>query len=174
MFMKKERKKVHVHVHICIIHLHCSLLVKEHVFVSLYAQKRTCVHTYNIQQRTYVHIIIMIITIIIYPLTMRIVGAPQMISQAVSSIFPCSPLPSGTWQNPGLPIPWCCLPTSSSVCLVFFPLLQDGFGLARWLWPDLMNRRHDHTTAVCISSWWSGGLHVVWLPAGSWHGLPRW
>ena len=46
---------------------------------------------------------------------------PQMISQTVSSIFPCSPLPSGTWRTPGLSIFWCCLPTSSSVCLVFFP-----------------------------------------------------
>ena len=41
------------------------------------------------------------------------------------------------------------------------------------LQPDLMNGRHVHTTAVCISWQWSG-LHVVQLPAGSWHGLPRW
>ena len=27
----------------------------------------------------------------------RVVGAPQMISQPLSSIFSCSPLPSGTW-----------------------------------------------------------------------------
>ena len=33
------------------------------------------------------------------------VGAPQMIAQPVSSIFPCSPMPSGTWQTPGLSIP---------------------------------------------------------------------
>ena len=43
--------------------------------------------------------------------------------------FPCSPLPSGTWRTPGLFIPRCCLPTSSSVCLVFFPL---SLCLARW------------------------------------------
>ena len=30
-----------------------------------------------------------------YPLTVRVVGAPQMITQPVSSIFPCSPLPLG-------------------------------------------------------------------------------
>ena len=42
-----------------------------------------------------------------------------MISQPVSSIFPCSALPSGTLRTPGLSIPWCCLPTSSSLCLVF-------------------------------------------------------
>ena len=41
-----------------------------------------------------------------------------MISQPVSSIFPCPPPPSGTWRTPGLSIPRCCLPTSSSVCLV--------------------------------------------------------
>ena len=37
------------------------------------------------------------VIIIIYPLTARVVGAPQIISQPVFSIFPCSPLPSGTW-----------------------------------------------------------------------------
>ena len=50
-------------------------------------------------------IIIIIIIIIICPLTAEVVGAPRMISQPVSSIFPCSPLPSGTWRTPGLSIP---------------------------------------------------------------------
>ena len=36
----------------------------------------------------------------------------------------------------------------------------------------VLNGRHDHTTAVCVSLQWSGGLRVVRLPAGSWHGLP--
>ena len=109
------------------------------------------------------------IIITIYSLTVRIVGAPQMISQPVSSIFPSSPLPSVTLLTPGLSIPWCCLPTSSSVCLVFFSV---SLCFARWFWPDLMNGRHDHTTAVCVSLQWSGGLRVVWLRAGSWHRLP--
>ena len=39
------------------------------------------------------------IIIIIYPLTTRVVGAPQMISQPVFSIFPCSPLPSWTCRK---------------------------------------------------------------------------
>ena len=39
-------------------------------------------------------------------------------------------------------------------------------------WPDLMNGKHDHTTAVCVSLRLSGGLRVVQLPAGFWHGLP--
>ena len=87
------------------------------------------------------------------PSTVRVVGALQIIPQPVSSVLLCSPLPSGTWRTPGLSIPWCCLPTSSSVCLVFFPLSRC---LAKWFWPDLINRRHDHTTAVCVSLRWSG------------------
>ena len=94
---------------------------------------------------------------LIFPLTARVVGAPQMISQPGSSIFPCSPSSSGIWRTPGLSIPWCCFPTSSSVCLVFFPL---SLCLARWVGPDLMNWRHDNTTAVCVSLQWSGGQHM--------------
>ena len=108
--------------------------------------------------------------IVVNPLTARVVGAPQLILQPFFSIFSCSPLPSGTWRTPGLSIPWCCLFTSSSVCLVFFPL---SLCLARWFWPDLMNGRHDHTTAVCVSLRRSG-LRVVRVSAGSWHWLPRW
>ena len=36
--------------------------------------------------------------------------------------------------------------------LVFFPL---SLCLARWFWPDLINGRHDHTTAVSVSLRWS-------------------
>ena len=104
-----------------------------------------------------------IIIIIIYPLTARVVGAPQMISQPFFSSFPCSPLPSGTCRTSGLSIPWCCFPTSSTVCLVFFPVSPC---LARWFWPD-------HTTAVCVSLRWSG-LRMILLLARSWHGLPCW
>ena len=112
-----------------------------------------------------------IIIIIINPLTAKVVGAPQMILQPVFSIFPCSALPSGTCRTPGLSIPWCCLPTSFFVCLVFFLL---SLCLARWFWPDLMNERHDHTTSVCVSLLRSGGLRVVRFSAGSWHGPTRW
>ena len=86
--------------------------------------------------------------IIIYPLTARVVGAPQMISQPVSSILPCSPRHPWTWRTPGLSIPWCCLPTSSSVCLFFFPL---SLCPARWFWRDLMNGRHVHTQSIVIN-----------------------
>ena len=53
----------------------------------------------------------------------------------------------------------------------FFPL---SLCLAIWFWPDLMNQKHDHTTAVSVSLRSSGGLRVVQLPAGSWHRLPCW
>ena len=43
-----------------------------------------------------------IIVIIINPSTARVVGAPQIILKPVFSIFPCSPLPSGTCRTPGL------------------------------------------------------------------------
>ena len=36
---------------------------------------------------------------LIYPLTVRVAGAPQIISQPVSSIFPRSPLSSATWRT---------------------------------------------------------------------------
>ena len=79
---------------------------------------------------------------LIYPLTAMVTGTPQMISQPVSTIFPCSPLPSGTSRIPSQSIPRCWLPTSSSVCLVFFLL---SLCLARRFWPDLMNGKHNHT-----------------------------
>ena len=102
---------------------------------------------------------------LINPLTVRVTGAPQMILPPVSSINPCSPMPPGTWRTPGLSIPWCCLSTSSSVCLVFFRL---SLCLAKWVRPDLMSGRHDHTTAVCISLvvWRSScGLIACWILA---------
>ena len=111
-------------------------------------------------------IFITIIIIIINPLTARVAGAPQMILQPVFSIFPCSPLPSRNCRTPGLSIPWCSLPISSFVRLVFFPL---SLCLARWFWPDLMKGKHDNTTAVCVSLRSAGDLQVVQLPAESWH-----
>ena len=104
------------------------------------------------------------------PLTTGVVGAPQMTSQPVSLIF-CSLLPSGTWRTPGLSFPWCCLPASVSVCLVFFIL---SLCLARLFRPDLINKRHVQTTSVCVFLRWSGDLRVIKLSAGSWHRLPRW
>ena len=100
-------------------------------------------------------------------LNCRVVGAPQMTPQPVSFICFCAVLFSGTWRSPGLSIPWFCLPTSSSVCLIFFPLLLC---LARWFWPDLMNWRCVHTTSVyislrcgCVCVIIKGGFHNIIL-----------
>ena len=38
---------------------------------------------------------------------------------------------------------------SSHLFLCLPCLLPTSLCLARWFWPDLMNQRHDHTTAVC-------------------------
>ena len=89
---------------------------------------------------------------LIYPLTARAAGPPQMILQPVSSIFPSSPLPS--WQTPGLSIPWCCLPTSSSVCLVFFPLSLCLATLALLIhthsWPVALSRTGSEIISITI------------------------
>ena len=45
-------------------------------------------------------------TLLLHLLTAEVVGALQMTSQPLSSIFLCSPLPSGTCQTPGLSIPF--------------------------------------------------------------------
>ena len=77
-------------------------------------------------------------------------------SQLSHSVLPTPFLPYWSFQL------YISLLSSSSVCLVFFTL---SLCLARWFWPDLMNGRHDHTTAVCVSLRLSGGLRVVQLPA---------
>ena len=69
------------------------------------------------------------------------------------------------------PVHFLMLSSHLFLCLVFFPLSQC---LAIWVWLDIMNGRHDHTTAVCVSLRRSGGLPMVRLPAGSWHRLPHW
>ena len=102
------------------------------------------------------HSMITFIIIIIYPSTMRVVWAPQVISQPLSSIFPCSPLSSGTLRTPGLSIPWCCLPTSSlsGTFSPFHHALQDGFGQTWWT--------GDMTIPLqFVSLRWSGGHHFI-------------
>ena len=65
------------------------------------------------------------------PLTLEVVGAPQMTLQQYLSILPCLPLPSGNLQTPFLSILWCYLPISSSV---FFSFLLLSLSLAvGWL-----------------------------------------
>ena len=99
-----------------------------------------------------------------YPLATDVVGASQMTSQLVSSIFLCSPLPLGLGKLQACPFLDVVFPPLFFflVCNVFFPL---SLCLARWFWPDLTNGRHVHTTSVCVILRWSGGLRVVRLPA---------
>ena len=74
-----------------------------------------------------------------FTFTAGVARVSQMISQPVSSIFLRSPLPSGPWRNPGLSIPWCCLPTffffflSVLSSFPFHCALQDGFGQTWWM-----------------------------------------
>ena len=137
-----------------------------------------------------------------YPLTTRVVGAPQVISQPVSSTLLCLSLGSFNFLV--------CL--SANHHHYHLPLNREGrwgttddftasflhfppFSTALW---DLANSRPVHslilsshlflclpcllppltvpckTTAVCISLRWEGSLRVVRLPAGSLHGLPCW
>ena len=98
----------------------------------------------------------------IYPLTAGIVGAPQMTSQPVFSVFPHCPQGLGELQ------------ACPFFDVVFPPVLLSALFsshftlcLERWFWPYLMNGRHDHTTSVCTSLPWSGCLLVVRFPAGS-------
>ena len=102
---------------------------------------------------------------LLYPLTARVVRAPQMISQPVSSIFPVLHCLLGLGELQACPFTDVVFPPLSLSALSSSPFhcaLQDGF------WLDLMNVRHDHTTAVCVFVRWSG-LRVIRLPDGSWH-----
>ena len=85
--------------------------------------------------------------------------------------FPVLHCPLGLGELQACPFPdvvFPPLPLSALSSSPFHCALQDGF------WSDLINGKHDHTTAVCVSLRLSGGLGVVQLPAGSWHRLPRW
>ena len=112
---------------------------------------------------------------LIYPLTARVVGAPQMILQPVCSIFPCSPLPSGTWRTPGLSIPWCCLPTpffclpcQFYVLLVFSFVLKNDSNTLLCTFPSLLRfwlayRIMVYSHGTCVGS-------AVQLLTAAWKG----
>ena len=110
-----------------------------------------------------------IIIIITNSLTARVIGVSQMISQPVSSIFFCSPLPSWTWRTPSFSISWFCLPTSPCICLVFFPLSRCPAG---WFRPELTG---NTSISLQFASLY-GGQEVVWsnylLDLGT--DFPRW
>ena len=76
-------------------------------------------------------------------LTVKVIGAPQMISQPVSSIFSVLHCSLGLGELQACPFPDVVFPLLS--LSAFFPL---SLCLVRWFWPDLMNGKHDHTTAM--------------------------
>ena len=100
------------------------------------------------KKKAWPSICIIIIIIIIYPLTTGFVGAAQMTSPPVSSIFLFS---TALWDlMNSRPVHSLML---SSHLFFRLPCLLAPLKhcLARWFWPDLMNGKHDHTTAVCLS-----------------------
>ena len=87
-----------------------------------------------------------IIVIIIYPLTPRVTGSPKMNLQTRFLHVPL--FSTALWDLPNSgPVHSLTLSSHLFLCLVFFPL---SLCLARRFWPDLVNGRHDHTTAVCV------------------------
>ena len=72
--------------------------------------------------------------LIIYSITASVVVAPQMISLPVLSIF--SLFSNALWD----------LPNSRPV----HSLMLSSY-IFLWFWPDLMNGRYAHITAVCVS-----------------------
>ena len=82
------------------------------------------------------------------PLTLEVVGVPQMTLQQYLSIFPCLPLPSGNLKTPFPSIPWCYLPISSSVFLSFLLL---SLSLAELSSPCQRILRCGHTIWVSLS-----------------------
>ena len=111
------------------------------------------------------------------PLTLEVVGAPQMTLQQYLSILPCLLLPSGNLQIPFPSIPWCYLPISSSVFLSFLLL---SLSLAELSSPCQRILRCGYTMWVSVSLPWLGDHHALQLHSGfccetprSSHGLCR-
>ena len=75
-----------------------------------------------------------------------------MISQPVPPFSPVLHCPLGLVDLQACPFPDVVFKPLPLSCLAFFPL---SLCLARWFWPDLINRKHVHTTSVCVSLQWS-------------------
>ena len=97
------------------------------------------------------------------PLTLKVVGAPQMTLQQYLSIFPCLPLPSGNLQTPFPSILWCYLTISSSVFLSFLLL---SLSLAELSSPCQRILRWGHTILVSVSLPCLGDHHTLKLHSG--------
>ena len=106
-----------------------------------------------------------------YPLTAGVVGTPQTTSQPVSSIF--SVFSTALWDLANSrPVHSLML---SSHFFLFLPCLLPPFTV-----PCKMVLARPDAGATCLYHFnWRlftmvRSLRVVRLPAGSWHGLPRW
>ena len=76
-------------------------------------------------------LLFLLLLLIINPLTARVVGAPHMILQPVSSIFPVLHCPLGLAELQTCPFPdvvFPPLPLSALSSFTFYCALQDGFG----------------------------------------------
>ena len=111
------------------------------------------------------------------PLTLEVVGAPQMTLQQYISILSCLPLPSGNLQTPFPSIPWCYFPISYSVFLSFLFLSLSPAELSS---PCQKILRCGHTIWVSVSLTWLGDHHALQLhsvfccePTRSSHDLRR-
>ena len=102
-----------------------------------------------------------LIIIIIYPSTVRVAGAPQMFLQPVSSIFPCSPLPSGTWRTQACPFP----------DVVFLPLLLSALSSSPFHFTvpcnTVLARPHEQEMSIRLHfvSLYDGSLNACWILA---------
>ena len=108
------------------------------------------------------------------PTTLAVKGLMMMmmmIDHRAESACQRSRSARGHKQKTEYEIGYCLVGSEMCIRDSFFPL---SLCLARWFWPDLINGRHVHTTAVWVYLRCSGGLRAVRLPAGSWHGLTRW
>ena len=85
-----------------------------------------------------------------YPLAARVIEAPQMISQPVSSIFPCSLLPSGAWWIPDLSIPWSCLCYPGT--------------LISYNWAQVQLNSHLYPLTSEVGTGWLCCPVIVWKP----------
>ena len=101
-----------------------------------------------------IQLIIIIIIIIIYPLAARVVEAPQLILQPASSIGQCSPLSLGPSKLHAIHS----LVLFSHLFCLSYRLIPVSVS-CKTVWSYLVNRRHNHTTAIWIFSQCSGGLH---------------
>ena len=99
-----------------------------------------------------IHLLNILISSHLSPLTSEVVGAPQMTLQQYLSTLPCLLLPSGNLQTPFPFIPWCYLPISFSVFLSFLLLSLSPAELSSTC-PIL---KCGHTICVVVSLPWLG------------------